>query len=106
MRRLCTRLAGAPQSGVEVIGARARQEGITRFTALMLAANKEMMDLLQELDPVRIVDRELGTVEIEVPIPAIGLAPALRKVIRIAAQHDVAVPLAHHRRGRRSAGDD
>ena len=57
----------------------------------MLAANKEMMDLLKELDPVRIVDRELGTVEIEVPIPAIGLAPALRQVIRIAAQHDVAL---------------
>jgi hypothetical protein len=72
----------------------------------MLAANKEMMDLLRELDPVRIVDRELGTVEIEVPIPAIGLAPALRQVIRIAAQHDVAIPLTHHHRRRRIDGDD
>jgi GNAT superfamily N-acetyltransferase len=78
---------------LEVVSARARAEGITRFTALMLATNKAMMDLLQELDPVRIVDRELGTVEIEVPIPSVGLAPALRKVIRIAAQHDIAVPL-------------
>jgi GNAT superfamily N-acetyltransferase len=90
---------------LEVISARARQEGITRFTALMLATNKEMMDLLQELDPVRIVDRELGTVEIEVPIPAVGLAPALREVIRIAAQNDVVVPLTHHHRRRRIAGD-
>src|SRR5579862_9783510 len=90
---------------LEVISARAREEGITRFTALMLAANKEMMDLLQELDPLRIVGRELGTVEIEVPIPAIGLAPALRKVIRIAAQHDVALPVTHDRR-RRIAGDE
>jgi GNAT superfamily N-acetyltransferase len=89
---------------LEVISARARQEGITRFTALMLATNKEMMDLLLELDPVRIVDRDLGTVEVEVPIPSVGLAPALRKLIRIAAQHDVAVPLAHHRRPRRIAG--
>ena len=91
---------------LEVISARAREEGITRFTALMLAANKEMMDLLKEFDPVRIVDRELGTVEIEVPIPAIGLAPALRQVIRIAAQHDNAAPLTHHHRRRRIAGDD
>jgi hypothetical protein len=53
-----------------------------------------MMDLLKQLDPLRIVDRELGTVEIEVPIPPTGVAPALRKLIRIAAQHDVAVPLA------------
>jgi GNAT superfamily N-acetyltransferase len=90
---------------LEVISARAREEGITRFTALMLATNREMMDLLQELDPVRIVDRELGTVEIEVPIPAIGLAPAVRKVIRIAAEHDVALPLGHHNRRGRIAGD-
>ena len=90
---------------LEVISARARQEGITRFTALMLATNKEMMDLLRELDPVRIVDQELGTVQIEVAIPSVGLAPALRKLIRIAAQSDVAVPLAHDREPRRVAGE-
>jgi len=90
---------------LEVISARARDEGITRFTALMLATNKEMMDLFQELDPVRIADRELGTVEIEVPIPSGGVAPALRRVIRIAAQHDVALPLAQHHAARRIAGD-
>jgi len=91
---------------LEVISARARQEGITRFTALMLATNQEMMDLLQALDRVRIVDRELGTVEIEVPIPSVGLAPALRKVIRIAAQNDIAASPTHHHRGRRIAGGD
>ena len=32
-------------------------------------------------------------VEIEVPIPEIGLAPALAKLLRITARHDVAVPL-------------
>jgi GNAT superfamily N-acetyltransferase len=89
---------------LEVISARAREEGITRFTGLMLATNKEMMDLLQELGPVRIVDQDLGTVEIEVPIPPIGLAPALRKLIRIAARHDVAVPLADRSGPRRVAG--
>jgi GNAT superfamily N-acetyltransferase len=91
---------------LEVISARARQEGITRFTALMLATNKEIMDLLQDLGPVRIVDRELGTVEIEVSIPPIGLAPALRKLIQIAAQHDVTVPLAHRQHRRRRGADD
>jgi GNAT superfamily N-acetyltransferase len=83
---------------LEVTSARARQEGITR-------TNKEMMDIPQELDPVRIVDREVGTVEIEVPIPSDGLAPALRRLIRLAAQNDVAVPLAHHRAPRRIAGE-
>jgi GNAT superfamily N-acetyltransferase len=79
---------------LEVLSARARDEGIRSFTALMLATNEEMMDLLRRLDPVQIIDRELGTVEIEVPIPVIGLPPALRKLLRVSAHTDVVVPLA------------
>jgi GNAT superfamily N-acetyltransferase len=90
---------------LEVISARAREEGVTTFTALMLATNQEMMDLLAQLDPMRVIDRETGRVEIEVPIPPVGLAPALQKLIRIAAQHDVAVPLADQSGPRRIAGD-
>jgi GNAT superfamily N-acetyltransferase len=90
---------------LEVLSARAREEGIATFTALMLAANEDMLDLLRQLDPMRILDRETGRVEIEVPIPPIGLAPPLRKLIRIAAQHDVAVPLTERGRPRRIAGD-
>jgi GNAT superfamily N-acetyltransferase len=75
---------------LDVISARAREQGITTFTALMLATNNEMMDLLKRLGPVRVGDQEAGTVEIEVPIPAIGLAPALRKLLRIAARNKVA----------------
>jgi len=41
-------------------------------TALMLAENR--------------------AVEIEVPIHAVGLSPAFRKLLRIAPRHDVAVP--------------
>jgi GNAT superfamily N-acetyltransferase len=77
---------------VEVLSARAREEGIGRFTALMLAGNDEMMDVLSHLGPVRIVDRQAGTVEIEMPIPKVGLAPALKKLLRIAARHDLIAP--------------
>jgi GNAT superfamily N-acetyltransferase len=87
---------------LEVISARAREEGITTFTALMLATNQEMMDLLAQLDPMRVLDRETGRVEIEVQLPPVGLAPALEKLIRIAAQHDIAVPLADQSGPRRS----
>ena len=79
---------------LELLSARAREEGIRSFTALMLATNEEMMDLFRRLDPVKIVDRDTGTVEIEVPIPEIGLAPALRKLLEISARSDVVVPLA------------
>ncbi len=85
---------------LEVLSARAREEGIRTFTALMLATNRKMMVLLKELDPLRVVDREKGIVEIEVPIPKVGLAPPLRKLIRIAAHHDVAVPPVHNNRMR------
>ena len=83
---------------LEVISARAREQHITTFTALMMATNDDMMDLLKHLDDVRIVDREAGTVQVEVPIPQIGVAPALRKLLQIAARNDVAMPLATSQR--------
>jgi len=78
---------------LDAIGVRARAEGITTFTALMLAENDTMMDLLGQLGPLRIVDRAAGSVEIEVPIAAVGLAPELRTLLRIAARHDIAIPI-------------
>ncbi|HSC04180.1 MAG TPA: GNAT family N-acetyltransferase [Solirubrobacteraceae bacterium] len=88
---------------VEVLSARAREEGIGRFTALMLAGNDDMMDVLSHLGPVRIVDQQAGTVEIEMPIPNVGLAPALKKLLRIAARHDLVVPPDGEQRARRIA---
>ena len=74
---------------VSVLAARAREEGITAFNALMLASNHEMLELLQSLGPVRIVDRESGTVEVEMPIPEVGLSPAVRKLLQVAARTTV-----------------
>jgi GNAT superfamily N-acetyltransferase len=82
---------------LDVISARAHQEGVRTFTAWMLAQNREMMDLLQHLGPVKVVDREAGTVEIEVRLPAAGAAPELRELLRVAAEHDVAVPVTRRR---------
>ena len=70
---------------LELISARARQEGIRTFTALMLAENRRMRHLLKRLGPVRVIDEERGTVEVEVAIPHAGAAPELRKLLRIAA---------------------
>lgn len=78
---------------LEVISARAREEGVRTFTAWMLARNQEMMDLFQRLGPVQVVDRDAGAVEIEVAIADAGVAPELRELLRLAAKDDVAVPV-------------
>jgi GNAT superfamily N-acetyltransferase len=78
---------------LDVLCARAREGGITRFTALMLATNRTMRDLLEQLGPVRIVDRDGSTVEVEVPNPAVTVSPELRRLVRIAAQYDVGAPV-------------
>jgi GNAT superfamily N-acetyltransferase len=76
----------------EVLAGRARTEGIRTFTALMLASNQAMMDVLKALGPVRIIDQEAGTVEVEMPIPVTGLSPALRKLLRVSARNSMTAP--------------
>lgn len=93
---------------VQVLSARAREEGIDSFSALVLASNQEMLDLLNSLGPVRVVDRESGTVELEMPIPAVGLSPAIRKLLRVASRAEVVGPFrsgtAPRLAGRRASG--
>lgn len=79
---------------LEVIGARARQAGIDSFSALMLSDNVEMRDALAHIGPLRLVEHGAGTIEVEAPIHPVGLSPPLRRLLRVAARNDVAVPPA------------
>ncbi len=75
--------------GTALLGAladRAREEGVRRFTALVLAENTDMLGLLGELGSTRVLDREQGTVELAVDLPAEGLAPELIEWLRAAAR--------------------
>jgi GNAT superfamily N-acetyltransferase len=78
---------------LELLGVRAREAGIGHFTALMLASNDEMMEVLESFGPVRVLDREAGTVEVEAPVPAGGLSPEIRNLLKLSAETDTAVPL-------------
>jgi GNAT superfamily N-acetyltransferase len=89
---------GAGTLLLELLAARAREEGIERFSALVLASNREMLELLEALGPVRVVDREAGTVEVEALLPADGLPPELRKLLRLSAQTDAVLPAPRTRR--------
>jgi GNAT superfamily N-acetyltransferase len=71
---------------LELLAARAREEGIVRFTALVLASNDEMVDLLRRPGPVRVVNRAAGTVEVETALPRGGLSPSMRRLLRLMSQ--------------------
>jgi GNAT superfamily N-acetyltransferase len=78
---------------LEAITIRAREEGVDTFSALMLVENNQMMDLLRRLGAVRVIDHAAGTVEVELHLPAIGVSPELRKLIRLAAASEGAIPI-------------
>ena len=61
---------------------RARAEGIRRFTALMLASNREMLQLIEDLGPARTMEQAAGTVELEITLPLHGTGPHLGKLLR------------------------
>jgi len=61
---------------------RARAEGIQRFTALILASNREMLELIEELGPARTIEQAAGTVELEITLPPHGTGPHLGKLLR------------------------
>jgi GNAT superfamily N-acetyltransferase len=72
---------------LELIGSRARDEGIDTFTAMALASNTEVLEVLEALGPVYVVDRESGTVHVEAPVARTGLSPALKKLLSTAAHY-------------------
>ena len=75
---------------LDLIAARAREEGIERITALVLAHNDAMLDLLGRLGPTRVIDRAAGTVEIEATLPPSGAGKHLGGLMRAAKEHAAA----------------
>jgi RimJ/RimL family protein N-acetyltransferase len=71
---------------------RARQEGIERFTALVLADNDAIRHLLDELGVVRTVDQAAGCVELAVDLPAPSAGATLAAWLRSAARGVLHLP--------------
>ena len=69
------------------LAARASEEGIDHFTAMMLATNHEMLALLNELGPADVTGRADGVLEVQVRLPIAAEEPAtpLRRTLRGAA---------------------
>jgi RimJ/RimL family protein N-acetyltransferase len=76
---------GAGTAMASLLAERAREEGIDRFTALLLAANEQMHDVLATLGPAKVISRDAGTVVVEVAIPEQGIGDHMAGVLRVAA---------------------
>jgi RimJ/RimL family protein N-acetyltransferase len=71
---------------------RAREEGVSRLTALVLADNEAMKHLLGGLGASRVVDEGQGAVELAVDLPDRGLGTTLPGWLRSAARGVLRLP--------------
>ena len=70
---------------------RAREEGVLRFTEVMLATYLEVLDLMRRLGPARVVRRDGATVEVEAELPAAAPASRLKDALRLCADERLPV---------------
>ena len=68
-----------------LLAERARDEGIERFNAMLLATNEQMQDVLGALGPAKVISRHSGTVQVEVEIPERGIGDHMAGVLRVVA---------------------
>jgi RimJ/RimL family protein N-acetyltransferase len=76
---------------LDELAARAREEGVRRFSAFVLQSNKPMFGLLRDLGDAQVVDRDQGVVELLMDLPAEGGGEAVRHTVRAAARGHVTV---------------
>ena len=79
---------------------RAREEGVERFSAEVLADNRPMLELIHELGEVEVKGHDSGAVEVEVTLPEEGIGAALRETLRSAARGLLAIRQALEPRAR------
>jgi RimJ/RimL family protein N-acetyltransferase len=79
---------------------RAREEGVRRFSAEILADNRPMLELIEELGDVTARRLDQGSVEVELELPPEGLGATLRATLRAAAR-ELGAQFAPMRRARR-----
>jgi RimJ/RimL family protein N-acetyltransferase len=69
-----------------LLAERAREEGIGRFTATLLADNQPMIGLLDAIGRPHIVSRDGATMTVEVDVPGEGIGASMRQLLRTTAQ--------------------
>jgi RimJ/RimL family protein N-acetyltransferase len=70
----------------QLLAERAREEGVDRFLASLLATNEPMLHVIESLGPAKVVAREGATITVEVAVPREGIGDQMRGVLRAAAR--------------------
>jgi RimJ/RimL family protein N-acetyltransferase len=70
--------------------ARARADGVRRFTASVLAENQAALEMMHKLGEARVVGAEGAVIELVMQLPAEGVPEALTAAVRAAARGDIA----------------
>jgi nucleotide-binding universal stress UspA family protein/GNAT superfamily N-acetyltransferase len=77
---------------LEHLAARAREEGVRRFSALVLAENRAVRDLFERVGDVTLTPVGDGQVELEIELPdRRGAGSGLARALRAAARREIAV---------------
>ena len=71
------------------LAARAREEGIARFSASVLAGNDPIMKLFRKFGDVHVTSRDQGVVELLMDLPEEGIPETLAHTVRAVAQGDI-----------------
>jgi RimJ/RimL family protein N-acetyltransferase len=71
---------------------RAREEGVRRFSAEVLAENRPMLELIEALGNVTLRYLDHGAVEVEVELPPEGIGAELREWLRAVAGEILRMP--------------
>jgi RimJ/RimL family protein N-acetyltransferase len=71
---------------------RAREEGVGRFSAEVLADNRPMLELIDDMGDVTLRHLDHGALAIEVQLPPEGIGAALRESLRAAARELLRAP--------------
>jgi putative redox protein len=87
---------------VAALAERAREEGISRFSAYVLADNELMINLLEDLGNVQLVNTEHGTAELTVELSESGI-DRLRRLLGAIARGELIPSGKLGRRGHQSA---
>jgi GNAT superfamily N-acetyltransferase len=80
------------------LAGRAREEGILRFSAAVLAENSAVIEMVFKLGNAQVTSRHDGVVELLLDVAQQGLTETLRHTVRAAARGDLRLSDARERR--------